>query len=579
MSAAIALDRGDATSAVHRLRALRTRIAGLYAPWLRCEAAHGLARALDAAGSPRPAVREALRAVALLERHRMSAPPDEYMAAFLRGRAAVFEDAIRLVLKLGGRRAPALAFELTEASKARALLDLLRAGPGDGRDRGTTRVRESEALVREIDGLTGRLPKADGGSQGAGVRRDAENLRRREERLRACVDRRRGGAPGNPAAHDEAIDLAAISAALPADTTLVEYHLGERELVTFVVTADALRVVRRDVRREDVGRLVARMRFHVDRSDLTTELLGEDGVRTQAEASALVLGELSSLLLEPVAPYLKTRRIVVVPHGELHGVPFQALSAGGAPLLLAHEVAFAPSASIFARSTRRAGPVGSGVLVLGVPDDEAPLIAEEVRLVASHHARARSFLGDAATRGELSRRGRRARVVHVATHAVYRADDPMSSALRLGDGWLTTDQIYGLRLGADVVVLSGCGTGRATVTEGDDPLGLVRGFLRAGAGNLVTSLWRVSDASALVFMERFHRGLSCGAAPAAALREAALAVRERFPHPHHWAAFVLTSGGDRSSFDAIKAVSGAQVSRNRDIESRHASRTIVTGAA
>ena len=105
------------------------------------------------------------------------------------------------------------------------------------------------------------------------------------------------------------------------------------------------------------------------------------------------------------------------------------------------------------------------------------------------------------------------------------------------------------------------------MTEGDDPLGLVRGFLRAGAGNLVTSLWRVSDASALIFMDRFHRRLSSGGAPASALREAALAVRERFPHPHHWAAFVLTSGGDRSAFDAFGAGGERESSKTIDVRS------------
>jgi CHAT domain-containing protein len=122
----------------------------------------------------------------------------------------------------------------------------------------------------------------------------------------------------------------------------------------------------------------------------------------------------------------------------------------------------------------------------------------------------------------------------------------MLSGLHLGDGWLTTNEVYGMRLSCDVVVLSGCATGRVQVSAGDDLFGLVRGFLHAGAANLVSSLWEVADASTLRFMDRFHVALSQGLSPAGAMREAAISIRREFPHPHHWAPFVLTGTGGRS---------------------------------
>jgi CHAT domain-containing protein len=237
-------------------------------------------------------------------------------------------------------------------------------------------------------------------------------------------------------------------------------------------------------------------------------------------------------------------RVVVVPHAELHAVPFHALSRDGRALLEDHEVVLAPSTAVFLHRLRAPdAPRAGGCLVLGVPDEAAPLIAREVESVRGLHAGARVRVGPAATRAALAREGRGARVVHVASHASFREDDPMQSGLLLGDGWLTLGEVHRLRLDAEVLVLSGCATGRSFVSEGEDLLGLLSGFLRAGAANLVTSLWRVSDASSARFMESFHRSLAAGAAPAAAIRAASLDVREAFPHPHDWAPFVLTGTG------------------------------------
>jgi CHAT domain-containing protein len=180
--------------------------------------------------------------------------------------------------------------------------------------------------------------------------------------------------------------------------------------------------------------------------------------------------------------------------------------------------------------------------VLGVPDDAAPCLRDEAcEVQAIHGGSAR--LGGGATRQALARLGRDARVVHIASHGEHREDDPMMSGLLLGDGWLTLGDLLGMRLRSDLVVLSGCATGRAWVSEGDDLFGLVRGFLHAGARDFVGSLWRVSDRTATEFMLRFHRALAAGDAPAAALRTATIQLREIHPHPHDWAPFVLTGTG------------------------------------
>jgi CHAT domain-containing protein len=90
-----------------------------------------------------------------------------------------------------------------------------------------------------------------------------------------------------------------------------------------------------------------------------------------------------------------------------------------------------------------------------------------------------------------------------------------------------------------LVVLSGCSTGANKVYAGDEILGLVRGFLTAGAASLVVSLWAVNDPATAKLMTAFYEGLKTGVAPRQALRMAALDTRQLFPHPYYWAPFTF----------------------------------------
>jgi CHAT domain-containing protein len=91
-----------------------------------------------------------------------------------------------------------------------------------------------------------------------------------------------------------------------------------------------------------------------------------------------------------------------------------------------------------------------------------------------------------------------------------------------------------------LVVLSACETGLGRLLGGDEVAGLTRTFLIAGADTVVSSLWKVSDESTALLMEGFHRELRDGKHPADAMRAAAFAVREKYPHPFFWAPFIAT---------------------------------------
>ncbi len=143
------------------------------------------------------------------------------------------------------------------------------------------------------------------------------------------------------------------------------------------------------------------------------------------------------------------------------------------------------------------------------------------------------------------------RFVHFATHGIIDTRTPALSGLVLSlydrqgrprEGFLRLHDVYGLRLDAELVVLSGCRTALGTQMRGEGLWGLTRGFFSAGARRVMASLWQVEDRAAAELMQRFYRALwRDGMTPAAALRSAKLSLRRerRWRDPYFWAAFVL----------------------------------------
>jgi CHAT domain-containing protein len=154
----------------------------------------------------------------------------------------------------------------------------------------------------------------------------------------------------------------------------------------------------------------------------------------------------------------------------------------------------------------------------------------------------------------------RARIIHLATHALLDLRRPELSGIVLADedaegrprpGFLSLADISGMRLSADLVVLAACRTALGKEVRGEGLVGLTRGFMDAGARRVVASLWAVPDAPTAALMSRFYALLLQNQlSPAEALRGAQLALRRerRFSAPWAWAGFVLQ--GDWHPLDA-----------------------------
>lgn len=138
--------------------------------------------------------------------------------------------------------------------------------------------------------------------------------------------------------------------------------------------------------------------------------------------------------------------------------------------------------------------------------------------------------------------------MHFATHAEASSVDPGRCAVRLSRGEpLGIDAIARLDWQGDLVVLSACQSGEGEVVPGEGVVGLTWAFLRAGASEVVASLWRVDDVAASELMVAFHRELDGETDAATALARAQREVRARRGHPAYWAPFVLTLRAEPAS--------------------------------
>jgi CHAT domain-containing protein len=280
------------------------------------------------------------------------------------------------------------------------------------------------------------------------------------------------------------------------------------------------------------------LQFQLSKFRLGPTYVGAFGEQLQA-ATETHLRDLYDGLIAPIRHRLQAAQLVVVPHDVLHFLPFHALLDGERYLIDEFPLSYAPSSSVYRLCWVKQPRATGRALILGVPDASTPFIVDEVRAVASVLPNPRVFLGPEATAGQLQRHGAESRFVHVATHGLFRRDNPMFSSIRLGDGPLSVYDLYELSLPAELVTLSGCGTGLSVVVGGDEQLGLVRGLLYAGARAVLLTLWDVDDSSTAAFMKEFYGRLQNGWSKARAVQAGMRELRERYPHTFYWAPFIL----------------------------------------
>jgi CHAT domain-containing protein len=312
--------------------------------------------------------------------------------------------------------------------------------------------------------------------------------------------------------------------------------------------------------------------------------------------------KVSRMLLEPAVSHIEGKRIVIVGEGVLQYLPFAALpdpapdKVDAAPLIAKHEIVTAPSASVLAvlrRQTAGRKPAPRALAILADPvfsrDDDRVVRrqkgqknaqvggmagqvfrsaselgvqdfvrlrfsrheAEEIARLAPPGTTLKALDFDASRETVFRPDFGQHRIVHFATHSLLNNRQPELSGVVLSlvdpagkprNGFLRLYDIYNLRLGSDLVVLSACRTALGREIKGEGLIGITRGFLYAGAPRVIASLWEVDDRTSVEVMKRLYEGmLGRGERPAAALRTAQVEMwrTKGWDAPYFWAAYTL----------------------------------------
>ena len=470
-------------------------------------------------------------AIAVTEELRAPLPGEEFKTAFFANKLAPYNELLRIYLD-GGRVPEALA--LVESARSRALADSLGADHEpliEPRDEFEADLFTKISDIREeLNYLHKQI------NRGSSRQRELQHdLHERESKVleitRQLYHRRESAS-----APVQKFDIRELQLQLGDDEAFVEYTALDDELIAFIVKRESVHVVRNLASLAEVDRQLNAMRSQID-----TLRFGAPAMRkylpSLTEKVNVYLARLYDRLIRPLD--LERSKLIIVPYGRLHYLPFHALHDGEKYLIEHCEISYAPSAAIFLQCLRRGEPRLNRALLIGVSDEQAPRIADEIQAIKNVFRNVTTLVEDAGTATALRREVASVDVVHLACHGQFRSDNPLFSALKLADGWFTVRDAYGLKLENALVTLSGCETGVNAVAPGDELIGLARGFFAAGARSVLLSLWMVDDEATNQMMVDFYQETKKGRSLSASLRAAQLKMLQKNPHPFFWSPFVL----------------------------------------
>ncbi|MEG4584098.1 CHAT domain-containing protein [Microcoleus sp. MOSTC5] len=488
------------------------------------------------------------------------------------------------------------AFEASERSRARSLLELLQEANADIRQGVAPDLLQKErSLQQQLDAMEKRRvevlsrPNATPEEQ-AELDQKRQTLLGQYQDIQAQI---RATSPRYAAlTQPQPLTLSQLQQQiLDENTILLQYSLGKDRSYLWAVTKTSITTYELP-KAADIEKTAKKFR------DAVTAPSSRNSPNQIAQANDAI----SQIILQPVAAQLGQKRLLIVGDGVLNYLPFAALSLpgksgenGNPPLIVDHEIVLLPSAStlgilrenysdrqppnrtlailadpVFSANDERVKNASSVTTQQAVESanpglsrarddktgqfDRLNFTRQESQIIqALFPANSRTeFLDFAASRATATSPNlSQYKIIHVATHGFANSAHPELSGIVLSlvdekgnplNGFLRLTDIFNLKLAADLVVLSACQTGMGQNIQGEGLVGLTRGFMYAGAQRVVVSLWTVDDEGTATLMSSFYQGmLQKGLTPAAALRAAQLEMwkQEEWRSPYYWAAFNL----------------------------------------
>jgi CHAT domain-containing protein/tetratricopeptide (TPR) repeat protein len=490
----------------------------------------------DAKGKSKEALAYYTQALEKMEWLETQARLEEFRGNIADQSAPLYARAIQLALDT---HQPEMAFAFSERARARLFLDRLGNARIDDKKQAPPEFLSRENQLRKENiSLERRLGKE---LSRPGAELDREGIAALQSRLtavRASYETLMNDLKlSNPRyaafLNVSPITLAETQTLLDPATTVVSFYAEQGETIAFVLTKNTFKVKRLKIGQAELIHEISTFRDFAGESEVSPTL------RVLYEA-----------LIAPIRSELKTSKLIFIPHGTLHELPFGALTHDGNRFLSDDfSISYLPSVSALSYLHRKTSSSAPQALVLVSNQEEGfPQLSsagEEGNAVAAFFE-TKSLLGKEATAGVLRKDAANYGILHLVAHFEINRKNPMASRILLGRGEKGDDSpldlsgVYGLHLAkTDLVVLSGCETQNGKRTRGDDIIGLSQAFLYAGSSSVIASLWKVDDEATKLLMVAFYTHLRQGLSKADALRVAQTEVRRKYPSPFYWAGFVL----------------------------------------
>ena len=331
---------------------------------------------------------------------------------------------------------------------------------------------------------------------------------------------------------------------LQLDTALVEFYIAENKIFAWVIDKTQQNLIVLEVTKTDF----------IEKCIQFREIIGSAVYNEERTNENLkhISRWIYEAMVSPLESFIEDKTLIIVPHRIIHFIPFDALFDGQRYLVEKHALIYVPAASVIPFLKQRNTLLDSAI-VLGNPlvsynssTKPLPGAEQEAKIVGRHFPQRKILTGSQATETIFYEESFAYDIIHLACHAFMNRSEPMSSQLLLAqdptnDGMLTVKELYSLNLKANIVTLSACETGLSELANGDELIGLVRGFFFAGARSVLASLWKVDDEATQEVMILFYKELLSGKDKATALQTTKLKLIKSgaFNQPFYWAAFNL----------------------------------------
>ncbi len=535
----------------------------------------GLGLASEGLGDLADAKKQFKRAIDIAESQRSDiggGTRESFFSGYASGgfsRLDAYEGLIRVLMKEKQKGYEKEALYCSERAKSRVFLEMLATRGVRGRteaDQKTlSRDHEFQVKLRSLNKLVDNLQQPGDRESGRKIeeaRRELQNVSLQYETFIKEVKLQNAELASLLTVDVPEIDK--LQGQLDPDITLLEFFTAKNKTYAWLLTRNQIMMFEIPLGEKRVGELVSGVVLpnisNMARKSLPEKSLllvtenKNTGVSERDENRAhftQLTKELYNVLIDPLQSQIKTKKLIVVPCGALHKVPFSALGDDNGYLIERFDLSILPSSSVIPHVVSKRKTDRGDLLALGNPTVDAPDLPsaeKEVVAIGKNFPKKQIYTRSKATKLRFEKEAGQSGTIHLACHGWFDDRQPLQSGLLLAkegedDGMLEVHEVFGLDLrNVGLVVLSACETGLGSVTTGDDMVGLSRAFLYAGTPSLMATLWEVEDESTGILMERFYSNWRIkGMRKPEALRQAQLSLMAmpQYRHPYFWAGFEL----------------------------------------